>query len=89
VEDQEELSLEGEDDALAEAPDAAHDAPLGGRERRLGAAQQRGTAEAHAQQPALHAARRQTLHVDLDVRQLGHAREHPASRRALPLVRRW
>ena len=72
VEDEEEIALERERDALADPPHAAHRAALCARERRLDGAHEVGAHDAGTHQRRADEPRREVLDVERDVRQLGH-----------------
>ena len=85
------VALQFDDDALAEAPDALHGAPLGSADRRQRRAKQEGVGDADALQHAARHLRREALGVDGDVGQLGHgdpATRRPAAPRRPPCSRR-
>jgi len=72
VQDEKEIALQPDDDALAEATEP-RDAPARGRrERRIDGAEQEGIREAHALQTRAGDARFERFDVDDDVGQLGH-----------------
>ena len=72
VEDQEQIALEREYDPLAEPAEAEHALSLGRGERRIDAAQERRTHDAHALERLAHAPRREAFDVDGDVGELRH-----------------
>ena len=79
VDDDEELALEGQDDALAEPLDADRRAGPRPRRRRRHRAQQERMADADALEAMADDLGRQPLDVDADVGQLGHRASVPAA----------
>ena len=72
VQDQEEIAVERDDDALAEARDPDHVAPAGVGERRVDGAEHERAGQAHALEPGPADARVERFDVDGDVGQLRH-----------------
>ena len=72
VQHQEEIAVERDDDALAEARDPDHVAPTGVGERRVDGAEHERAGQAHALEPGPADARVERFDVDGDVGQLRH-----------------
>ena len=70
---QEELVLELENEALAQASHPEHTLALGGFQRRIGGAQDKRTREPDVFQRFAHDVRFQKIEIDGEVRNLGHA----------------
>ena len=81
VDDEEELALEREDDALAEPLDADDNLAFDRGNRRRHRAQQERMADADALETVADDLGRQALEVDADVGQLGHRPSVPSARR--------
>jgi RNA polymerase sigma factor (TIGR02999 family) len=75
VDHEEEITLQLEDDPLADAPHARHLAPARARQRRIHRAQSEGMEQLDALQARPHDAGNQRVEVGFDVRELGHRRD--------------
>jgi hypothetical protein len=71
VDDDKEICVEGEDDALADAPHAADNPALNGLDRRIDRAEDEWTVEHETLEAASDDVTRQRLEVDNDVGKLG------------------
>jgi hypothetical protein len=72
VQDQEEIVLQGEGEALPQPAQAEYDLPLDLPERRDGRAQEGWAGNSHPQKGLAEDARGQPLQIDDDVGELGH-----------------
>jgi hypothetical protein len=84
VQDEEQVALEREDDALSQAAEAGHDAPRGLRERRRRRPEEERRAEPDALEPPPCGLPLEAFHVHGDVRQLGHGPPRAPSGRQFP-----